>query len=93
MIYGACADITIDLNEKTYYIPAIIIDTKGHSAPTGIIQTGKSFTENYEETGIPGSIVEWYTGQFDEKGNNKAEGLDNFSRNGSIIIYREEILE
>ena len=29
MAYGTCVDVTIELNEKRYYIPAIITDVKG----------------------------------------------------------------
>ena len=93
MVYGTCADITIVLNGERYYIPAIIIDTKGNSYPSGEIQTGWTFAGKYEETGTQGAIVEWYTPQYDDKKNNKSDGLNHFNRNGSIIIYREERLE
>ena len=88
MAYGTCVDITIVLNDKTYYIPAIIVDVKAHTAPTGIFQTGVDFKGN----GIaedPSSIVEWYT-YMEENGKNKSKGLNKFNRTGSIIIYRGE---
>ena len=92
MAYGTCADISIVLDSVTYYIPAIIVDVKANSAPTGIIQTGWAFNGKYEDTGTAGPIIEWYVIQKDQYGN-KSSGLDRFSINGSIIIYREEVLE
>lgn len=94
MAYGTCVDITIELDGNTYYIPAIIVDTKEHSAPEGIFQTGIPFDQNssYVNTGEKGVIVEWYTQQ-KEDGMNKSEGLDKFGSNGSIIFYRDEVLE
>lgn len=44
MIYGTCVDVTIELEGQTYYIPAVIVDTKGHTAPYGYVQTGEYFT-------------------------------------------------
>ena len=92
MSYGTCADISIVLDSVTYYIPAIFVDGKAYSAPTGIIQTGWAFDGKYEDTGTAGPIIEWYVIQKNENGN-KSAGLDSFSTNGSIIIYREEVLE
>ena len=31
--------------------------------------------------------------EYQKKGNKKSKGLNRFNRNGSIIIYREEVLE
>jgi|GEM_PF-2454039 len=93
MAYGTCVDIAIQIDNSRYYIPAIIVDTKGHSSPTGIFQTGIPFGDgNKENTGKSGSIVEWYTPQITSDGN-KSTGLNQFNKNGSIIIYREEVLE
>lgn len=91
MSYGTCVDVTIVLNGDRYYIPAIIIDTKAHSYPSGEIQTDDLIdpSRKDEYTGKTGAIVEWYTLQ-NKEGNNKSEGLMNFDNGGSIIIYREE---
>lgn len=94
MAYGTCVDVTIVLNGERYYIPAIIIDTKAHSHPSGEIQTGDLIdpSKSHENTGKTGAIVEWYTIQgTDEK--NKSDGLKKFDRTGSIIIYRDERME
>lgn len=96
MAYGTCVDISIQLDNQTYYIPAIIVDTKGHSAPTGIFQTGVAFNNgNDEYTGKQGPIVEWYTVQKHDGDDNKniSEGLNNFNRNVQLMIYREEVLK
>lgn len=93
MAYGTCVDISIVLDSVTYYIPAIIVDVKAHSAPIGMIQTGESFAGEKVDTGKSGLIVEWYVINEDAKGNKKSKGLNRFNRNGSIIIYREEVLE
>lgn len=93
MAYGTCVDISIQLNNQTYYIPAIIVDVKGHSAPTGIFQTGNAFNGGKNEyTGVTGPIVEWYTYQHQD-GKNKSEGLNDFSQNAQLIFYRDEVLE
>ncbi len=65
MAYGTCVDISIELNGETHYIPAIIVDTKGHLAPTGVFQTGVPFSKDgaYVDTGKEGPIVEWYVVQ------------------------------
>lgn len=92
MAYGTCADITIELDNHTYYIPAIIVDVKEHTAPTGIFQTGVSVKDgSYENTGDGRAIVEWYVIQGKDE-QNKSSGLNKFSDTSSIIIYREEIL-
>ena len=94
MAYGTCVDVTIVLNGDRYYIPAIIIDTKAHSYPSGEIQTGDLIdpSRKDEYTGKTGAIVEWYTIQgTGEK--NKSDGLKEFDRMGSIIIYRDERME
>ena len=93
MAYGTCVDISVVLDSVTYYIPAIIVDVKAHSAPIGMIQTGESFAGEKVDTGKSGLIVEWYVINEDAKGNKKSKGLNRFNRNGSIIIYREELLE
>ncbi len=100
MIYGACVDVTIELEGQTYYIPAVIVDTKGYTAPYGYLQTGNSFeyvekrdiSEEPKETeyNTTPNIVEWYVIKI-ENGKNKSEGLAAFNENGSIIIYRDEI--
>ena len=92
MAYGTCVDIVIQLEGKTYYIPAIIVDVKAHSAPTGIFQTGDPFVGGSENTGKAGPIVEWYVIKTQD-GKNKSTGLSNFNSNASIIIYRDEVLE
>ena len=93
MIYGTCVDISIELEGNTYYIPAIIVDVKANTANggEGIFQTGYNYKGEYENTGATGTIVEWYVVQETEAGN-KAEGLKQFNRNASIIIYQEEVL-
>lgn len=93
MIYGTCVDISIVLEGNTYYIPALIVDVKANTANggEGIFQTGYDFEGNYVDTGAVGPIVEWYVVQETEAGN-KAEGLKQFNRNASIIIYQEEVL-
>ena len=96
MAYGTCVDISIQVDDEIYYIPAIIVDTKAHSAPTGIFQTGVAFNNGKDEyTGKQGPIVEWYTVQ-DHDGDDKkniSEGLNNFNRNAQLMIYREEVLK
>lgn len=89
MIYGTCVDITIELEGKEYYIPAVIVDCKGHTYPGGYVQTGKSFSGE-QAGGTQGNIVEWYVRQ-GEDGKNKSTGLNQFSGNGGIIIYRDEV--
>ena len=91
MAYGTCVDVTIVLNGDRYYIPAIIIDTKAHSYPSGEIQTGDLIDPSRKDgnTGKTGPIVEWYVIQ-GEGEKNKSAGLKEFDRMGSIIIYRDE---
>lgn len=93
MAYGTCVDISIELDGKTYYIPAIITDVKAHSAPSGIFQTGVPFDgSGNESTGKSGPTVEWYVIQ--GKGDaDKTKGLNQFNNNASITIYREEVLK
>jgi len=93
MAYGTCVDISINLDGSIYYIPAIIVDTKAHSAPTGIFQTGVPFSDKSvsQDTGAEGPIVEWYVIEGKED-KDKTTGLNRFNRNSSIIIYREEVL-
>lgn len=91
MAYGTCIDISIDLGGETYYIPAIIVDTKGHSAPDGIFQTGETFGGEVVNTGKTGPIVEWYI-EKGEDDKNKSKGLDQFTDTGSLIFYRSEVL-
>lgn len=93
MIYGTCVDIAIELEGERYYIPAIIVDVKAHTAEGGygIFQTGYDFAGNYEDTGKIGPIVEWYVVKETEEGN-KSSGLGQFNSNSSIIIYQEEVL-
>ncbi|MCM1251962.1 MAG: hypothetical protein NC321_04010 [Clostridium sp.] len=53
MIYGTCVDVTIELEGQTYYIPAVIVDTKGDTAPYGYVQTGIPFTTpGNEKSGV-----------------------------------------
>lgn len=95
MIYGNCVDISIELEGETYYIPAIIVDVKAHTANDGIFQTGYDFKGNYENTGNEGNIVEWYVEQYENSSTqegNKSSGLNQFNSNASIIIYPEEVL-
>ncbi|TCL60997.1 hypothetical protein EDD76_10194 [Kineothrix alysoides] len=92
MAYGTCVDIKIQVEDKTYYIPAIIVDVKAHSAPTGIFQTGVPFTGGYENTGRTGAIIEWYVTK-EQNGNNISVGLNKYNSNSSIIIYRDEVLK
>lgn len=77
------------------YIPAIIVDVKEHSAYTGEIQTGIPFfgEDEAEDTGKSGPIVEWYIYETDKNGGNINENLNKFNRNGSIIIYRDEVMK
>lgn len=91
MAYGTCVDVTIVLNGDRYYIPAIIIDTKAHSYPSGEIQTDDLIDPSRKDgnTGKTGPIVEWYVIQ-GEGEKNKSAGLKEFDRMGSIIIYRDE---
>lgn len=91
MIYGTFVDVVVKLEGNTYYIPAIIVDTKAHSAPYGTFQTGVTFTgEN--AGGQVGPIVEWYVSQSRNTPENKSMGLNDFN-DGSIIIYRDQRLE
>lgn len=92
MAYGTAVDVSIVLDDKTYYIPAIIVDIKEHTYPTGVFQSGVSFSAGSNAAGHESSnIVEWYTLQM-ENGNNKSSGLNSFNRTSSIIIYRDEVL-
>ncbi len=93
MAYGTCVDISIQFNGNTYYIPAIIVDVKWHTAPDGIYQTNRSCTDmSVDNRGGKGrNIVEWYVIQDD--GNDKTTGLSQFNHGSSIIIYRDEVLE
>ncbi len=54
----SCVDVTIEFEEKTYYIPATIVDVKAHTAPAGYVQTGESFSGE-QAGGDKGNIVEW----------------------------------
>lgn len=45
MAYGTCVDVEILLDGQTYYIPAIIVDVKNHTHPTGVFQTKKGSME------------------------------------------------
>lgn len=106
MAYGTCVDISIEMDGRVYYIPAIIVDVKAHTYSTGIIQSGESYEKkekgdnnedgnnkkdgNDDEKGDH-SVVEWYTKQYKD-GQNKSDGLNRFNRNSSIIIYRDEVL-
>ncbi len=93
MAYGTPVDVEIDLNGTKYYIPAIITDVKKHTGPTGIFQSGVSVLEpNPPLITKVENAVEWYTYQY-EGSNNKSEGLSQFNQNGSVIIYRNEILD
>ena len=58
-----------------------------------LFRSGESFAGEKVDTGKSGLIVEWYVINEDAKGNKKSKGLNRFNRNGSIIIYREEVLE
>ena len=49
MAYGTCVDISIEMDGRVYYIPAIIVDVKAHTYSTGIIQSGKSYEEKEQE--------------------------------------------
>jgi hypothetical protein len=51
MQYGTKLDIVVldeTINTK-YYIPAVVGDTKEHSAPNGIYQTGVPFDHNIDQ--------------------------------------------
>ncbi|MDD6626882.1 MAG: hypothetical protein PUF03_01365 [Lachnospiraceae bacterium] len=91
MAYGTCVDVTIELEGKTYYIPAIITDVKAHTAYEGYCQTNKTFTGEIDGVS-EGNIVEWYVIQ-KENNQNKSEGLDSYSENGGLIIYRDEVMK
>lgn len=43
MIYGTCVDITIEFEGNEYFIPAVVVDCKAHSADKGYVQTGQAF--------------------------------------------------
>ncbi len=89
MIYAACVDVTIEFEGKTYYIPAVIVDSKEHSAPDGLYQTNVTFANKEEVGSPPGNIVEWYVYQ-GSGDKNKSAGLSKFSKDGGIIIYKDE---
>lgn len=89
MIYGACVDVTIEFEGKTYYIPAVIVDSKEHSAPNGLYQTNETFAGIKEGDSPSGNIVEWYVYQGDGD-KNKSTGLNKFTKDGGIIIYKDE---
>ncbi len=95
MAYGTCVDISIQLNGEKYYIPAVIVDVKAHTASNGYCQTYKTFTGEVEKPqgAENGNIVEWYVKQFDSNENNKSAGLKNFNETAEIIIYRDEVME
>lgn len=77
---------------NTYYIPAIITDIKAHTYPTGILQTGDSLASNSNTAKKEGTnIVEWYTVK--EAPENKSAGLNYYNTKGSLIIYRDAVLE
>lgn len=93
MAYGTCVDISIQIEGRTYYIPAIIVDVKAHSAPDGIYQTNVSCEDLSVDNsgGDARAIVEWYV--IKEDGGNKSSGLLQFDHGSSVIIYRDEVLE
>lgn len=103
MAYGTCVDISIEMDGRVYYIPAIIVDVKAHTFPTGMIQTNESYEEDEQaqdkkqdqvkkqDQDQARSIVEWYTSKGEDR-QNKSAGLNRFSYNSSIIIYRDEVL-
>ena len=106
MPYGTLVDVRIQINDSYYCIPAIVIDTKEHTAPYGVFQTeisvldegnqyskAKKKLESGEGTGT--SIVEWYTtGDTIHKGVNisKSKGLDQFDGKIDNIIYDQNFL-
>ena len=92
MAYGTCVDVTIELNEKRYYIPAIITDVKGDTAYNGYYQTNVKFDGSRSDPREGDDIVEWYVKQ-GEGSKNKASGLKEFDLNGGIIIYRDVVMD
>lgn len=72
MAYGTCVDISIEMDGRVYYIPAIIVDVKAHTFPTGIIQSDESFEEEEE----------------DENGNNNENEDNNEEENTSKLRDR-----
>lgn len=106
MLYGTCADITICIDNITYYTPAVIVDVKAHTTHTngsgGYFQTYQEYREmSNEERQIEmerygelpkGNIVEWYVEQKDDNRNNKSSGLRQFDTDGGIIIYDRETM-
>ena len=93
LAYGTCVDISIELDENIYYIPAIIVDVKNHTSPTGIFQTGVPLQGSDKKVaGDTGNIVEWYVIRV-VNGKNKSAGLNRFNRKSSIIIYWQEVLK
>lgn len=72
MAYGTCVDISIEMDGRVYYIPAIIVDVKAHTFPTGIIQSDESYEEEEE----------------DENGNNNENEDNNEEENTSKLRDR-----
>lgn len=93
MAYGTAVDVAIQMDDgNTYYIPAIITEIKAHTYPTGILQTGDSLASNSNTAKKEGTnIVEWYTVK--EVPENKSAGLNYYNTKGSLIIYRDAVLE
>lgn len=92
MSYGTCVDIGIELDGKTYYIPAVIGDIKNHTAPEGYVQTDVAFGESKNKSEDSGNIVEWYTYQRDNENNNKSAGLAQFN-DGFLVLYEDSCMK
>ncbi len=89
MRYGTCIDISLDINDKTYYIPAVIVDVKNHTWPTGICQTGIPINqEEGKKTDYnviiqdAGNVIEWYAPM-----EGLTQGLDKSDASVRIIDY------
>ncbi|MDE6742350.1 MAG: hypothetical protein K2J95_00545, partial [Lachnospiraceae bacterium] len=98
MSYGTCVDVVIIEDSVPYFIPAIIVDVKEHTYPSGLVQTYENFNHEVDNpnNAQSGNIVEWYHFQYennDVNNNNRSNALRSYNKDASILIYREEVLQ
>lgn len=101
MPYGTIVDVRLKIDNEYYYIPAVVIDSKEHTAPYGVFQTqvsviepgdlyskAKQFIEAGKDEGA--SIIEWYTDPkitYNGSEISKSEGLRQYDSYIDIIVY------
>ncbi len=98
MSYGTCLDVVIIEDNVPYFIPAIIVDVKEHTYPSGLVQTYENFNREVDNpnNAQSGNIVEWYHFQYENNNvnnNNTSDALRSYNKDASILIYRGEVLQ